>query len=430
MTTKARNVLVTDGEHRAALAVVRSLGHAGHSVYVASPSARSLAGASRYVRGRDMVTDPLAAPDRFADDVCRVIRARGIEIVIPITDPALLALVSRRHDLGDAVLPWPDAERVRQVADKALVIDVARELGVRVPEQRYAENPDEAIDAERHLRFPVVLKPSRSVRESVDGAVARLEVTHASDATVVRARVAELEAAAFPLLVQERIVGPGIGVSCLMWNGRLVAHFTHRRLRERPPAGGVSVYAESIEPLEGLVEQSATLLRRLDWQGVAMVEYKIDAATGEAYLMEVNGRFWGSLQLAIDAGVDFPALLVAASAGEIGTRDAPSYRAGVRFRWWWGDVDHLLVRLMRSPARLALPPGAPSRFTVVREFIAAGLPQRDSDSLRRDDPRPFLVDTLDWLGGRFNAAKRAVASPSRQAPPADARASAAASTAA
>ncbi len=46
-----------------------------------------------------------------------------------------------------------------------------------------------------------------------------------------------------------------------------------------------------------------------------MVEFKADARTGTPYLMEINGRFWGSLQLAIDAGVDFPAILVAAALG-------------------------------------------------------------------------------------------------------------------
>jgi predicted ATP-grasp superfamily ATP-dependent carboligase len=408
-----RSVLVTDGEQRAALAVVRSLGRAGYTVRVASSLRRSLAGASRFAQGRDVVADPLAAPGQFVDDVQRLIRRHEIALVIPITDAALLALSSRRGELGDVVLPWPDAATVRRVADKSVVAATAQAVGIRVPEQRSASTPDEAIQATRGLCFPVVLKPSRSLRESAGGRFAMLEVTHAASAAALRARVAELEPASFPLLVQERVVGPGMGVSCLVWGGRLVAHFTHRRLRERPPSGGASVYAESVAPDQALLERSVALLRRLDWNGVAMVEYKVDAATGEAYLMEINGRFWGSLQLAIDAGVDFPALLAAAGAGGAVPSEAPVYRAGVRFRWWWGDVDHLLVRLARSAARLALPAGAPSRRTVVREFVAAGAPHRDSDSLRRNDPGPFLVDTRDWLSRRLSAITRAGASPTR-----------------
>jgi predicted ATP-grasp superfamily ATP-dependent carboligase len=418
-----RAVLVTDGEQRAALAVVRSLGRAGYNVRVASSSRRSLAGASRFAQGGDIVADPLAAPRQFVDDVRRLIHRHEISLVIPITDAALLALTSRRGELGDVTLPWPDAATVRRVSDKALVAEAAQAVGLRVPEQRAAATPDEAIQATRGLRFPVVLKPSRSIRESGGGRFSMLEVTHAASAAALRARVAELEPASFPLLVQERVVGPGMGVSCLLWGGRLIAHFTHRRLRERPPSGGVSVYAESVEPNHALLERSVALLQRFDWNGVAMVEYKVDTATGEAYLMEINGRFWGSLQLAIDAGVDFPALLAAASVGAAVPSEAPVYRAGVRFRWWWGDVDHLLVRLARSASRLALPADAPSRLTVVREFVAAGAPHRDSDSLRRDDPRPFLVDTLDWLARRLSAFARAGASPTGPEASSDARAS-------
>jgi len=40
-----------------------------------------------------------------------------------------------------------------------------------------------------------------------------------------------------------------------------------------------------------------------------MVEFRVDARDGTAKLMEVNPRFWGSLQLSILSGADFPYLL-------------------------------------------------------------------------------------------------------------------------
>ena len=129
-----------------------------------------------------------------------------------------------------------------------------------------------------------------------------------------------------------------------------------------------------------------------------MVEYKVDAATGTPYLMEINGRFWGSLQLAIDAGVDFPALLVDCALGAPADV-APTPRPGVRGRWWWGDVDHLLARLRRSPAQLSLPPGAPSRARAALAFLAIGPAVRDA-VLRVSDPVPFVLETVQWLQRR------------------------------
>lgn len=115
--------------------------------------------------------------------------------------------------------------------------------------------------------------------------------------------------------------------------------------------------------------------------------------------MEVNGRLWGSLQLAIDAGVDFPVLAASLARGEP-VEPVEVYRVGVRSRWWWGDVDHLVARLRHSPTWLGLPPGAPSRWQTVCDFLHVW---RSADRLEvwdADDPLPFLRETIDWFRGR------------------------------
>jgi len=189
-----------------------------------------------------------------------------------------------------------------------------------------------------------------------------------------------------------------VGVFLLLWNGELRAAFSHRRIREKPPSGGVSVYRESIPLDPELLARSRALLERFEWDGVAMIEYKLDERTGTPYLMEINGRFWGSLQLAVDAGVDFPALLAGVA---LGGDPAPvtAYRTGVRSRWWWGDVDHLLARLRRSPEDLALPPGSPGRWRALADFLTVRRADRN-EILRRSDPGPFLHETGQWLRGR------------------------------
>jgi predicted ATP-grasp superfamily ATP-dependent carboligase len=193
--------------------------------------------------------------------------------------------------------------------------------------------------------------------------------------------------------MQERIVGPGVGVFVLMWDGQPVATFMHRRIREKPPSGGVSVYAESIAPDPALVDRAVRLLRSFDWRGVAMVELKVDARTGTPYLMEINGRFWGSLQLAIDAGVDFPALLVDRALGG-NTRGPDTWQIGVRGRWWWGDVDYMVTRLRRSDAALALPSDAPKRARALLDFMTTFAPDQ---VFRLTDPMPFVRESMQWL---------------------------------
>jgi len=322
--------------------------------------------------------------------------AHRIDIVLPIAEPALLAILEARAQFGGAMIPFPTIETFRAASDKRALSTVAEAVGIAVPPQW--EIPTAGALASLDLDalcYPVVLKPTRSVGEHA-GVRSKHAVRHARDAMELRTHVADLPPAAFPLLVQQRVVGPGVGVFLLRWNGATVASFAHRRIREKPPAGGVSVYAEAVAADPALVAQSERLLAALDWQGVAMVEYKIDAASGVAYLMEVNGRFWGSLQLAIDAGVDFPLLLVRCAEGAAASTP-PSYRTGTRGRWWWGEVDHVLARLRRSDTELALPPGSPTRAAMLRDFLARWRRDERDAVFRFADPMPFLYESVRWL---------------------------------
>jgi len=225
-------------------------------------------------------------------------------------------------------------------------------------------------------------------------------VTYASDASELRRKIRALPAAAFPLLVQQRIVGPGTGIFLLLWDGKLKAQFAHKRLSEKPPSGGVSVYCESVPIDDALRDQSRALLDHFGWRGVAMVEYKRDSETGQPYLMEVNGRFWGSLQLAIDSGVDFPQILVACALGEQ-SGEIPSYRIGVRTRWWWGQIDHLVGRVRRRRTSDPLSSETRSTRRVLGDLLLGPFRPADHEEvLRWTDPRPFWNETIRWIARR------------------------------
>ncbi len=420
---RQRTILVTDGEQRSALALVRSLARAGHKVYVCSASGRSLAGASRHARGEARAAAPLRDAARFAEDVATLIARWKVDLLIPVSEAALLALLPLRERFSAATIPFPDEPTFRRICDKAELLAVAPRAGIAVPEQFRVESAEDAraLDV-ASLEYPLVLKPSRSVNEMAantpraaggtaarpgSNARAKLTVRHAADPGEMARALAELgEAgdAAFPLLVQRRIVGPGIGIFLLVWEGRTLATFAHRRIREKPPSGGVSVYRESVAADPDLVARSRALLDHFGWCGVAMIEYKVEARTGTPYLMEVNGRFWGSLQLAVDAGVDFPALLVAAAGGEA-QEPVESYAVGVRSRWLWGDVDHLIARMRRSREALSLPPDAPrgegggagGRLRALRDFLTIRFGRDRLEVLRLDDPRPFLRESVQWF---------------------------------
>lgn len=385
---------MTDGGERSALAVVRSLGKAGYRVCVASSSGRSLAGASKYAARDVRVGDALTEPDGFAARVERLSAEESASVVLPISESALLALLPVRNRIT-GIIPFPSLESFRQISDKRALLAEARALGIATPEQTVLENRAGLDEIARKLRYPLVVKPARSIGES-HGARSKLAVRYAGSQQDLRHVLESLGPGAYPVLLQQRIVGPGVGIFLLLWKGEELARFAHRRIREKPPAGGVSVYRESIVADLPLVALSRRLLDRFQWEGVAMVEYKIEEMTGIPFLMEVNGRFWGSLQLAVDSGVDFPRLLVEAALGKAPAA-VTAYQEGIRSRWWWGDVDQLLARMTKSASRLSLPADAPGRTRALLDFLAIWRRGDRNEILRWRDPGPFARETLEWF---------------------------------
>jgi predicted ATP-grasp superfamily ATP-dependent carboligase len=241
------------------------------------------------------------------------------------------------------------------------------------------------------LEFPVVIRPRQS-RVRSGGRWMSSVVSFAADREALVRDLMSRPQHEFPVMLQERIEGPGVGVFALYHHGRPAAFFSHRRVRERPPWGGVSVLSESI-PLCPVAQRYATqLLDALGWHGVAMVEFKQDVRDGVPKLMEINGRFWGSLQLAIDAGVDFPALLVDGVRGDL---PLPSpYRIGVRNRWFWGDVDSLILTMAGRTA-----PGAngASRMRALVEFMKLGGRNLYYENPKLGDLKPWWFESVSWF---------------------------------
>jgi predicted ATP-grasp superfamily ATP-dependent carboligase len=390
-------VLVTDGDTRAALATTRCLTHAGYQVYVAGQGTRSLAAASRGARALIAASDPLAQPQAYADDIARLADRIGASVVLPVTDASVDAVLRNHGRLPPrVVLPLPSLAAYQCASDKTKMAALARDAGLAVAHTLVIHSASDTDELAAFPDYPAYLKPRASVIPVGESERRKLGVVVVESAAACRAALRTLPAAAFPAQLQRRVQGPGEGLFLLRWGGQVLAEFAHRRLREIPPSGGVSVYRTSIAVEPGLAAAGRRMLTALDWQGVAMIECKRDIDTGQHYFMEINGRLWGSLQLAIDAGVPFPSLLVASALGH----PAPAvtaYRAGVRSRWFWGEMDHLYARLRRSRHTLHLDHTAPTRAGTVLSMLMHR-PGRDRwEVARLRDPGPFLLETARRL---------------------------------
>jgi predicted ATP-grasp superfamily ATP-dependent carboligase len=394
-------VLVLDGNENQAVACVRSLSRAGHSVSVGSDSSWSKAGWSRYCCSSFRYAPPQRDASAFIESIEKEVRREAGTLVLPMTERTTLPLSTMRERIFAAGgrLVLPPHETVLRAFDKEQTTRLAESLGINVPHTTLIGDRDEARPLAASSSYPLVLKARSSEEVSDDGQVqATGAPLYARDAQEFMTGYDELRRRCSGVLVQEFIEGAGAGYFALMRDGELRAEFAHRRIRDMRPTGSGSSVRESVAPERKLREAALSILRELRWHGVAMVEFRVRADRTPVFL-EVNGRFWNSLPLAIYAGADFPALLAQmVERGDVET--VLDYRKGVRCRWLLGDFRHLLEVWKGAPR--GFPGVFPKRWRTLLDFL---IPVKGTfhDNFMWRDPLPELGDWIDFAFRRLPA---------------------------
>ena len=372
------DVFITDGHWRKSLAAVRALGKTGINVTVGESTRLATAAFSRYCHRVVVYPSPLTQPADFIDALENELSRHPYRMVLPMEDETM-GLMSKHHSLlsRHAYIPVASYEKLRLANRKDSVLRIAEEIGIPIPKTWFINDVSEINQLKDTLPYPVVIKPRIG-----SGAVGIAYPENADDLMAYYPKVHRR----FPYpLIQERIPqeGTGYGVSLLFdENGTVKASFVHKRLREYPVTGGASTFRESIR-YDDLRDMAVTLMKRLDWFGVAMVEFKVDPRDGTPKLMEINPRFWGSLHLSIIAGVNFPYLLYRLSRGET-FEPVERYKLGVRCRWMLpGDILHFIYNRRRA--------------SLIPDFFRFGDRNTSYDILSFSDPLPVLGRLLTPL---------------------------------
>lgn len=315
---RLQKVFITDAGYKHTLGAVRSLGRRGFYVIAGAPSKRALSFYSRYCKECVVYPDPRDEAT-FIAFLVDYLKQNEVAVLLPIGYLATVVISKHKEELLKyTIVPVADYRSMQVASDKSQTMEIAKRLGVPTPREY---NTIEDIDA-----YPIVAK---GIYESG-------QVRYINSAE----ELSRLSLSNY--ILQEYIPGEGFGFYALFNQGEERAIFMHKRLREYPVTGGASTAAESIYDPE-LKDLGLTLLRALDWHGVAMVEFKKDSRDGTYKLMEINPKFWGSLDLSIVSGVDFPYLTtMMALAGDI--QPVLDYNKDVRFRWPFpDDTLHVLA---------------------------------------------------------------------------------------
>jgi predicted ATP-grasp superfamily ATP-dependent carboligase len=324
-----RALIVTVGRARGALAAVRSLSRAGWSVGVGTPDGKGMVSASRWCRHRHVVPRPRGRGEGFVEGVQRAVRDVGYDVVFGGADDWMAALATYRDRIPTQVA-HPAADTVAAALDKLELIKRAATVGLVTPR---TEAATEAVLA--GWAGPVVVK-CRAHWHPGQRHEYRVEARRYPDVAAAIDRVRLVRDAGFEPIVQEPIDGRLGAMIGLFHEGRLVGRVQQETSRLWPTPSGVSARAETVPVDEELSTRAAALLTDLGWSGLVELQFLTDAR-GVAHLIDLNGRFYGSMALAGAAGVNLPD----AWARQVLGLTLPSLedtRPGVRFVWLAGDL--------------------------------------------------------------------------------------------
>lgn len=369
---KTRVLVIEPGVSRGALAAARSLARAGNEVAVAG-QARGPASWSRATTRFHHITAATEDADRFTQEVAGVVRDNGYEVVLAAGDSEALVLSARRDDIP-ALVPYPPHGVLVGLGDKLDLCERARAVGLRTPDTAPATH--EAISA---IGGPTVVK-SRLHGDLQRGAQ-RVDTEIADTPEEAGIYVARISAAGLEPLLQEVIGGHLMAVALVLGRDGSVLGLVQQRAQLTWPArAGISARAVVEDVDRALADRIVNLLRESGFYGLAEVQL-IDPGDDAPYLIDVNPRIYGSLGLAIAAGVDLPNLALA-DALERPAEAAGSASTGVRYQWLEGEL------------RRAFEDGRPLAGTIAALRYAPGATHSIS-SLR--DPAPVFRHGLDLV---------------------------------
>jgi len=383
-------VVVADAELHTGLLIIRSLARAGLRV-VAVAHREGFGTFSRWPCVRRIV-----APDcDYTRTILEIAADNCAVAIFAHFETTLLSLHEQRAYAGPIVIS-PGTEQLQTAMNKSKVLARAAEVGLRVPKTVVLSRDERDRWARMNATFgdrrPLIAKSDTEVGAAPGPGSRYLVLRRSGD----RGALEELVERSGSVLVQEYVIGRGVGIAGLFWEGKPLCVGGHVRLRESHATGGASTYCQS-RIIPAAWDASMVLMKSLLWTGQGMVEFKV-TPEGEAVLMEINPRFWGSLPLYIDSGLDVP--LAAYGAFVLGnTEPRGKMREGRRMRMLANDIPAVLTQT-KGAVRIAKLFGIlASTPWIVGDYVFSW-----------SDPAPFvrtiIPDIAHWLRGWWSMGRR------------------------
>jgi predicted ATP-grasp superfamily ATP-dependent carboligase len=328
------DVLLTDGNYKNTYVILRALKKQGLKVGVLYNSFLSLSFFSRFPDKRYFISTDLLKDSSeesyilYKSELLKILQKDEIRVFMPVGNLSFRFASKYEDELKKYTrVPVAKKEIMEIAQNKMKTFEFAEKIGIPIPKTIYIKDSKDILTVSETMNYPCVIKKTNFYEGGVIYCNNKFELKENLNRLINKMKTG----ASYPI-IQEYIEGPGTGFYGIFKDGKCINFFMHERIREYPTTGGASTFAKSVYS-ENLRKLGTKLLECLGWSGVAMVEFKKDNKDGNYKLMEINPKFWGSLELSYRAGINFPYLNYLIALDEVQEFPSYTYKNDVYFRW-------------------------------------------------------------------------------------------------
>lgn len=379
-------MLIVNAPNRNVLASMRSLGKSGYpfEIHMLNQSAKNVAQnvlKTKYLARMSHVVDPSEDFEEFKKTVLQYCRQHNIQVVLGYGFKSVVAMSRFKQEFEElgVVAPLPDFEAVMKAHDKEECFKLCKKKKIPAPKTYFHKNLGDLL--RKKITYPVIIKARRNsgIEDGLRVAHNRKELVKHYKKMHALGRSNFIQDFTRPV-VQEFIKGKIYDACFFIDKGNVHDFVFQRRIVSQNGSIGPGMFNET---LDGDLKDEAfdlgkKILKKIGWDGSCQVELIYDEKRKHFKLIEVNPKLWGTLELSIRSGVDFPLDMIRHYYFKEQVKMHP-YRK-IKFIWVY---DSLLSRL-----------GFASELGLLRIFSLAW---KYENEVHIEDPLPELYIILGMI---------------------------------
>ena len=292
------NVLLTNPNYKHTWALALHFYKKGHKVYCISKKKFSLLSASRFLQKVIFIED-------ITEENCYSICNRySIDIIVPVgfAETLIFSKFIVNSKFRD-IITVTNYENILFTSNKKQISEHIQNLGLSIPKTY-------DIRSKKFKQNEIFFDQKFFIKPSKEGLIKKyFNINNVNDFIRAQDFFSAIGYSYDDLILQEFIEGDGVGYFAVCEHGEPLVEYSHMRVREWPKIGGYSTACKTYHSDE-LRLISRKVVKSLNWRGPIMIEYKKSKKDGNFYFIEINPKFWGSLELGLLSGVNIVDALI------------------------------------------------------------------------------------------------------------------------